>query len=114
MQPDADATAELADLAAKGELTLRVAETVPLERFRDAYMRLERGGVPGRSCSRPERRRARPFIATGEAADARAGRAPAPELSAPPRLHRRRSVIVLAERISRRMREAHNDSPTAS
>ena len=50
MQPDADATAELADLAAKGELTLRVAETVPLERFRDAYMRLERGGVPGRSC----------------------------------------------------------------
>ena len=47
VQPDADATAELADLAAKGELTLRVAETVPLERFRDAYTRLERGGVPG-------------------------------------------------------------------
>ena len=45
MQPDADATAELADLAAKGKLTLRVAETVPLERFRDAYMRLERGGL---------------------------------------------------------------------
>jgi len=39
---------ELADLAAKGELTLRVAETVPLERFRDAYMRLERGGLPGK------------------------------------------------------------------
>ncbi len=46
MQPDADATAELADLAATGELTLRVAETVPLERFRDAYLRLERGGAP--------------------------------------------------------------------
>ena len=48
VQPDADATAELADLAAHGELTLRIAETVPLERFRDAYMRLERGGVPGK------------------------------------------------------------------
>jgi NADPH:quinone reductase len=48
VQPDADATAQLADLAARGELTLRVAETVPLERFRDAYMRLERGGLPGK------------------------------------------------------------------
>jgi NADPH:quinone reductase len=46
VQPDADATAELADLAAEGELTLRVAETVPLERFRDAYLRLEREGLP--------------------------------------------------------------------
>jgi NADPH:quinone reductase len=48
VQPDADATAELADLAARGELTLRVAETVPLERFRDAYTRLERGGLTGK------------------------------------------------------------------
>ena len=48
VQPDADATAELADLAARGELTLRVAETVALERFRDAYLRLERGGLPGK------------------------------------------------------------------
>lgn len=48
VQPDADATAELADRAAKGELTLRVAETLPLERFRDAYARLERGGQPGK------------------------------------------------------------------
>jgi NADPH:quinone reductase len=48
VQPDADATAELADLAAQGELTLRVAETLPLERYRDAYMRLERGGLPGK------------------------------------------------------------------
>ena len=30
------------------ELTLRVAETLPLERFRDAYARLERGGQPGK------------------------------------------------------------------
>ena len=48
VQPDADAAAELADLAAEGELTLRVAETLPLERFRDAYMRLERGGLAGK------------------------------------------------------------------
>jgi NADPH:quinone reductase len=48
VQPDADATAELAHLAATGELTLRVAETVPLERFREAYTRLERGGLPGK------------------------------------------------------------------
>jgi NADPH:quinone reductase len=48
VQPDADATAGLADLAAQGELTLRVAETVPLERFRDAYLRLERGGLSGK------------------------------------------------------------------
>jgi hypothetical protein len=38
----------LADLAARGELTLRVAETVPRERFRDASLRLERGGLPGK------------------------------------------------------------------
>jgi NADPH:quinone reductase len=48
VQPDADATAGLADLAARGQLTLRVAETLPLQRFRDAYMHLERGGLPGR------------------------------------------------------------------
>ena len=48
LQPDADATAELADRAANGELTLRVAETLPLERFRDAYTRLERGGLHGK------------------------------------------------------------------
>jgi NADPH:quinone reductase len=48
VQPDANAAAELADRAARGELTLRVAETLPLERFRDAYTRLERGGLPGK------------------------------------------------------------------
>ncbi|HUE27167.1 MAG TPA: zinc-binding dehydrogenase, partial [Solirubrobacteraceae bacterium] len=47
-QPDADATAELAAGAAAGELTVRVAKTLPLERFRDAYTRLERGGLPGK------------------------------------------------------------------
>jgi NADPH:quinone reductase-like Zn-dependent oxidoreductase len=48
VQPDADALAELVDLAAAGELTLRVAEVLSLERFRDAYGRLERGGVRGK------------------------------------------------------------------
>jgi NADPH2:quinone reductase len=48
VQPDGDATAELADRASAGELTVRIAETLPLERFRDAYMRLERGGLHGK------------------------------------------------------------------
>ena len=47
-QPDADATAELAARAATGGLTLRVAETLPFDRFRDAYARLERGGLHGK------------------------------------------------------------------
>jgi NADPH2:quinone reductase len=48
VQPDADVLADLAGRAAAGELTVRVAETVPLERFRDAYGRLERGGLRGK------------------------------------------------------------------
>jgi NADPH:quinone reductase len=48
VQPDADALAELAGRAVAGELTVRVAETLPLERFRDAYARLERGGLRGK------------------------------------------------------------------
>ncbi len=48
VQPDADATAEFAREAAAGELTVRVAEILPLERFRDAYARLERGGLHGK------------------------------------------------------------------
>jgi NADPH:quinone reductase-like Zn-dependent oxidoreductase len=48
VQPDAGATAELARRAAAGELTVRVAEILPLARFRDAYARLERGGVHGK------------------------------------------------------------------
>lgn len=47
-QPDADATAELAARAAAGRLTLRVAETLPFERFENAYTRLERGGLHGK------------------------------------------------------------------
>ena len=48
VQPDAEATAELARRAAAGELAVRVAEILPLERFRDAYARLERGGLRGK------------------------------------------------------------------
>ena len=48
VQPDADALAGLADRAAAGELTVRIAEVLPLERFRDAYDKLERGGLHGK------------------------------------------------------------------
>jgi NADPH:quinone reductase-like Zn-dependent oxidoreductase len=48
VQPDATATAELAQRATAGELTIRIAETLPLERFRDGYARLERGGLYGK------------------------------------------------------------------
>lgn len=48
VQPDAAATADLAERAAAGELTVRIAETLPLERFADAYARLERGGLRGK------------------------------------------------------------------
>ena len=48
VQPDPKATSELAGRAAAGELTVRVAEILPLERFRDAYARLERGGLRGK------------------------------------------------------------------
>jgi hypothetical protein len=37
-----------------------------------------------------------------------------PSQPAPPQLHHRRSVTVLAERSPPRMREAHHDPPTAS
>lgn len=48
VQPDADRTADLAERAAAGELTVRVAATLPFERFRDAYSRLERGHSHGK------------------------------------------------------------------
>jgi NADPH:quinone reductase-like Zn-dependent oxidoreductase len=48
VQPDAGAAGELAQRAASGELTVRVADTMPLERFREAYTRLERGGLRGK------------------------------------------------------------------
>jgi NADPH:quinone reductase len=40
--------AELADLAGKGVLTLRIAEVLPPERAAEAHRRLEEGGVRGR------------------------------------------------------------------
>lgn len=46
--PDGDALAELSALAAAGRLTLRVAETLPLERAATAHERLAKGGVRGR------------------------------------------------------------------
>jgi NADPH:quinone reductase-like Zn-dependent oxidoreductase len=48
VQPDAGALAELADRAAAGELTVRIAEVLPLERFRDGYDQLHRGGLHGK------------------------------------------------------------------
>jgi NADPH2:quinone reductase len=48
VQPDAGALAELVGRILAGELTVRVAENLPLEAFRDAYARLERGGLRGK------------------------------------------------------------------
>lgn len=42
------ALARLAELAADGKLTLRVADTVPVERAAEAHRRFEKGGVRGR------------------------------------------------------------------
>ena len=53
VQPDAAGTAELEARAAAGELTVRVAETLPLERFRDAYARLASGGLRGKMVLTP-------------------------------------------------------------
>jgi len=48
VQPDAAAMIDLAGRAAAGALTVRVAETLALERFHEAYARLERGGLRGK------------------------------------------------------------------
>jgi NADPH:quinone reductase-like Zn-dependent oxidoreductase len=48
VQPDAAALAELADRAVAGELTVRVGEVLPLERFREGYDRLQQGGLRGK------------------------------------------------------------------
>ena len=48
VQPDAGALAELADRAAAGELTVRIADVLPLERFREGYDRLQRRGLHGK------------------------------------------------------------------
>jgi NADPH:quinone reductase len=53
VQPDAAAAAELADRAAAGELTVRVAETLSLDRFREAYTRLKSGGLRGKIVLNP-------------------------------------------------------------
>ncbi len=48
VQPDAGALAELVGRVVAGELTVRVAENLPLEAFHDAYARMERGGLRGK------------------------------------------------------------------
>jgi NADPH:quinone reductase-like Zn-dependent oxidoreductase len=48
VQPDAEALTELAGRATAGELTVRIAEVLPLERFRDGYARLAGGGLHGK------------------------------------------------------------------
>ena len=48
VQPDAAATEELAGRAAAGELTARVADVMPFERYREAFERLQRGGLRGK------------------------------------------------------------------
>ena len=48
MQPDAAGLGELAHRVVAGELTVRIADVLPLERYRDAYRRLERGGLRGK------------------------------------------------------------------
>jgi NADPH:quinone reductase len=53
VQPDASALAELAELAVTGELTVRVAEVLPLDRYRDGYARLARGGLRGKTVLTP-------------------------------------------------------------
>jgi D-arabinose 1-dehydrogenase-like Zn-dependent alcohol dehydrogenase len=40
--------AELADLAAKGVITLRIADLIPVGNAAEAHRRLEAGGVRGR------------------------------------------------------------------
>ncbi|MEC3917718.1 NADP-dependent oxidoreductase [Nocardia sp. CDC160] len=46
--PDGARLAELVDLVEAGTLSLRVAETYPLEKAADAHARFERGGLRGR------------------------------------------------------------------
>ncbi len=48
VQPDPPALAELAELAVQGELTVRIAETLPLERAFEGFELLRRGGLPGK------------------------------------------------------------------
>ena len=47
-QPDPATLARLAEQAAGGGLTVRIADTLPLDRFRDGYDLLVRGGARGK------------------------------------------------------------------
>jgi NADPH2:quinone reductase len=53
VQPDPDTTAELAQRAVAGDLTVRITDTLALDRFRDAYARLAGGGLRGKLVLRP-------------------------------------------------------------
>lgn len=48
VQPDAEGLGELAGRAVAGELTVRIAEVLPLERFHEGYVRLASGGLRGK------------------------------------------------------------------
>jgi len=48
VQPDGPSLAQLATLVTDGALTIRVAETLPLEEFKQGYERLAAGGVRGK------------------------------------------------------------------
>jgi NADPH2:quinone reductase len=48
VQPDGPSLAHLATLATEGDLTIRVAETLALEEFKQGYERLADGGVRGK------------------------------------------------------------------
>jgi NADPH:quinone reductase len=48
VQPDAESLADLARRAARGELTVRVAETLPWNDFRRGYELVSRGGLHGK------------------------------------------------------------------
>jgi NADPH2:quinone reductase len=48
VQPDGPSLAQLATRVTDGELTIRVAETLPLEEFKRGYELLAKGGVPGK------------------------------------------------------------------
>ncbi|MFD4576786.1 NADP-dependent oxidoreductase [Streptomyces sp. NPDC058417] len=48
VRPDTDDLTRLADLAEQGVVSVRVAETFPLDRAADAHRRAEAGGAPGK------------------------------------------------------------------
>ena len=48
VQPDGPSLAQLASLVTDGALTIRVAETLPLEEFKRGYERVAEGGLQGK------------------------------------------------------------------